>query len=93
MAITRVLYSALGCAASALLISGGNLLELRRLLQGPQKVPRTIELLVRDTFSDTVNQGREQILAALRRAVPEYHPDGDGVTVRLHPETAAARAA
>jgi len=49
MAITRVLYSALGCAASALLISGGNLLELRRLLQGPQKVPRTIELLVRDT--------------------------------------------
>jgi len=93
MAITRVLYSALGGAASALLISGGNLLELRRLLQGPQKVPRTIELLVRDTFSDTVNQGREQILAALRRAVPEYQPDGKGVMVRLHPETAAARAA
>jgi hypothetical protein len=40
-----------------------------------------------------VNQGREQILAALRRAVPEYQPDGKGVMVRLHPETAAARAA
>jgi hypothetical protein len=29
---TRVVYSALGCAASAWLISIGNLLELRRLL-------------------------------------------------------------
>jgi FlaA1/EpsC-like NDP-sugar epimerase len=41
----------------------------------------------------SVNQGREAILAALRASVPEYQPDGEGVTVRLHPETAAARAA
>jgi FlaA1/EpsC-like NDP-sugar epimerase len=46
-----------------------------------------------ERLSASVNQGREAILAALRTSVPEYQPDGEGVTVRLHPETAAARAA
>jgi FlaA1/EpsC-like NDP-sugar epimerase len=46
-----------------------------------------------ERLGSVVHGSREQILSALRQAVPEYRAEGVGAMIPLHPEAGAAKAA